>query len=239
MANGIYAAAAGMAAQQTRMDSIANDLANVNTSGYKTQQVAFADLLYNSEDGVQVGGGAKTIGLGAEMQQGSLAASDNPVAVGINGPGFMQVRTADGTSALTRNGDLQIDAKGSLVTEDGSQLVPPITIPAGTDASQVMIASDGTVSVGSKALGQIKLVNVASPSGLLAAGANNYVTTAASGAAAPVSGSTLEQGKLEGSNVDVAKAMSSLLDAQNSYSLLSHAINTQDQLLQMANALRA
>ena len=239
MANGIYAAAAGMAAQQTRMDAIANDLANVNTSGYKTQQVAFADLLYGSEDGVDVGGGAKAIGLGPEMQQGSLAPSDNPVAFGINGPGFIQVRTADGNLALTRNGDLQIDAKGALVTADGSKLVPPIAIPAGLTASDVTISTNGTVSAAGKALGQIKIVNVPAPSGLLAAGSSNYLTTPASGAAIPAAGSTFEQGTLESSNVDVAKAMSSLLDAQNNYSLLSHAINTQDQLLQMANQLRA
>jgi flagellar basal-body rod protein FlgG len=238
MANGIYAAAAGMAAQQTRIDSIANDLANVDTTGYKTQQVAFADLLYGSEDGVDTGSGARAINLGPSMTQGALAASDNPVAVGINGPGFIQIRTADGNNALTRNGDLQIDASRSLVTSDGSKLVPPITIPAGLAASAITISANGTVSGGGKTLGQISLVNVPSPSGLLAAGSSNYVTTAASGKAVPATGSTLEQGQLEGSNVDTATAMSSLLDAQNNYSLLSHALTTQDQLLQMANQMR-
>jgi flagellar basal-body rod protein FlgG len=238
MANGIYAAAAGMAAQQTRIDAIANDLANSDTTGYKTQQVGFADLLYGSEDGVSVGGGAEAINLGPAMQEGTLAASDNPIAVGINGPGFIQARASDGSTTLTRNGDLQIDASGQLVTSDGNQLVPPITVPKGTTAGDLTISSNGTVSAHGKTIGQIKLVSVAAPSGLQSAGQSSYVTTTASGGVTSATNSTLEQGKLEQSNVDVAQTMSSLLDAQNNYSLLSHAITTQDQLLQMANQLR-
>jgi flagellar basal-body rod protein FlgG len=238
MANGIYAAAAGMAAQQTRIDAIANDLANSDTTGYKTQQVGFADLLYGSEDGVPVGSGAEAINLGPAMQEGSIAASDNPIAVAINGPGFIQTRASDGSTTLTRNGDLQLDASGQLVTSDGNQLVPPITVPKGTTATDITISANGTVSAHGKTVGQIMLVNVASPSGLQSAGASSYVTNTASGGATPATGSTLEQGKLEGSNVDMAQAMSSLIDAQNNYSLLGHAITTQDQLLQMANQMR-
>ncbi len=239
MANGIYAAAAGMAAQQTRIDAIANDLANTDTTGYKTQQVGFADLLYGSDGGVPVGGGAEAINLGPEMQQGAIAASDNPIAVAIDGPGFIQARAADGSTTLTRDGDLQIDAAGSLVTSDGSRLVPPISLPAGTTASDVTISANGTVSAHGKSVGQIVLVNVASPSGLQAAGSSTYLATPASGGVTPATGSTLEQGKLEQSNVDIAQTMSNMLDAQNNYSLLSHVITTQDQLLQMANQLRS
>jgi flagellar basal-body rod protein FlgG len=239
MANGIYAAAAGMAAQQTRIDAISNDLANSDTTGYKAEQIGFADLLSNSDDGVAVGAGARAIDLGPSMSQGTLAASDNPIAVGINGPGFLQTRSASGGTTLTRDGDLQIDAAHSLVTSDGSQLVPPITLPAGATASDLTISPSGTVSVNGKTVGQIQLVNVASPGGLQAAGASSYVTTAASGGATPATGSTLEQGKLEQSNVDMAQTMTSMLDAQNNYSLLSHVLSTQDQLLQMANQLRS
>lgn len=238
MANGIYAAAAGMAAQQTRIDAIANDLANSDTTGYKTQQVGFADVLYGSEGGIAVGGGSEAINLGPGMKQGPLAASDNPLAVAINGSGFIQTRSSDGSTTLTRNGDLQLDAAGSLVTSDGNQLVPPIKVPAGTTPTNITISANGTVSAHGKTIGQIQLVSVTAPSGLQSAGASSYVTTAASGGATPATGSTLEQGSLEGSNVDTAQAMSSLLDAQNNYSLLSHAISTQDQLLQMANQMR-
>jgi len=238
MANGIYAAAAGLAAQQTRIDAIANDLANSDTTGYKTERVGFEDLLYGAEGGTAVGSGSAAIDLGPAMQEGSLEASDNPIAVAINGPGFIQARASDGSTTLTRNGDLQIDASGLLVTSDGSQLVPPIKLPAGTTAADLTIGPNGAVSAHGKAVGQITIVNVAAPSGLQAAGSSSYVTTTASGGATPSTGSTLEQGKLEGSNVDVAQAMSSLLDAQQNYSLLSHAITTQDQLLQMANQMR-
>jgi flagellar basal-body rod protein FlgG len=237
MANGIYAAAAGMAAQQTRIDAIANDLANADTTGYKSERVAFRDLVYGSEDGVSVGSGASALDAGRSMVQGVLGASDNPLAVGIDGPGYFQVRRADGTVALTRDGDFQIDAAGSLVNATGEQLVPPITVPKGTQPSDVTIAADGTVSIPGRTLGQLKLVDVPAPTGLLSVGSSMYVATPASGAAAPAK-AKLEQRQLEGSNVDVATSMTDLLDAQQTYSLASRAIQTQDQLLAMANDLK-
>lgn len=238
MSNGIYAAASGMAAQETQLNAIANDLANVDTTGYKSERIGFANLLSSTEDGIPVGGGSAAISLGPSLAQGTLAASTNPLAIGINGPGFLEVGNAGGTVALTRDGDLQLDASNSLVTSTGQQMVPPIKVPPNTQPTDVTIATDGTVAVRGKTVGQLKLVDVPSPSGLQAVGSSSYVATAASGPATPVTGSTIEQGQLEGSNVNVAEAMTSMLDTQNNYSMLSKVLTTQDQLLQMANQLR-
>lgn len=237
MSNGIYAAASGMAAQETQLNAIANDLANVDTTGYKSERIGFANLLSTTEDGVPIGGGAAAIGLGPSLAQGTLAASDNPLAIGINGPGFLEVGSP-GSIGLTRDGDLQIDASNSLVTSTGQQMVPPIKVPANTQPADVTISSDGTVSAKGKKLGQLQLVDVPAPSGLQAVGSSTYVATAASGATTPVTGSTIVQGQLEQSNVNVAEAMTSMLNTQNNYSMLSKVLTTQDQLLQMANQLR-
>ena len=238
MANGIYAAAAGLAAQQDRIDALSNDLANVGTTGFKSERIGFRDLLYGAERGIPVGGGAAAVDAGRSSVQGALVTSTNPLALAIVGPGYIQVRRADGTTALTRDGDLQIDSAGSLVTADGEQLVPPVKLPAKTAAAAVTVGPDGTISVACRTVGKIAVVDVPAPSGLIALGANDFAATTGSGSASAASGSKLVQGQLEQSNVDVAAAMSDLLDAQQSYSLLSHAISTQDQLLAMANELR-
>jgi flagellar basal-body rod protein FlgG len=238
MANGIYAAAAGMAAQQTRIDAIANDLANADTPGYKSERIGFVDLLYGSENGVAVGSGATTIDAGPEMTEGALGASDNPLSVAIDGPAFFQVQRPGGGVGLTRDGDFQLDSAGNLVTSTGSRLVPPITVPAGTAPKDVTISSNGTVTVVNKVVGKLNLVDVGSPSGLQPVGTSMYVTTAASGHATAAKGTTLVQAQLEQSNVSVPEAMSDLLDAQQNYTILSHAISTQDQLLEIANQLR-
>jgi flagellar basal-body rod protein FlgG len=238
MADGIYAAASGMVAQQTRIDAIANDLANADTPGYKSQRVAFKDLVYGSEGGVAVGSGAAAVDAGRSTVAGGLQASDNPLSAAITGPGFFQIRRADGTTGLTRDGDFQLDADGGLVTTTGERLVPPITVPKGVQPDQVSIAQDGTVTAGGRALGKIQVVNVAAPGALLAVGDSTYTATAASGAATPVAGATIQQSQLEGSDVDVAESMTELLDAQQSYSLASRAIQTQDQLLQIANEIK-
>jgi flagellar basal-body rod protein FlgG len=230
MPNGIYSAAAGMAAQQSRLDAIANDLANANTTGYKTERIGFRDLLY--------GAGSAVVDAGRSQTQGTLQPSDDPFAVAIEGPGFFQVRRADGTNALTRAGNFQLDAKGSLVTATGEQLVPPISVPAGTDPKSVTIAGDGTVSAAGRVLGQIRLVTVAAPNALQSVGSSMFLPTQASGAAVPSAAARLHQNQLEASNVEVANAMTDLLDAQQTYQLASRAIQTQDQLLQIANNLK-
>jgi flagellar basal-body rod protein FlgG len=242
MADGIYAAAAGMAAQQTRLDAIASDLANSDTPGYKSERIGFKDLVYNSEDGVAVGAGAAAVDAGRSLAQGTLNAdASNPLSVALTGPGFIQIRRPDGTTGLTRDGDLQLDSAGSLVTTDGSQLVPPIKVPVGTQPKDITIAGNGTVNVGNRAVGKISIVNVPAPGGLLSVGSSTYLATTASGAPAPVTGTvtTLQQGQLEASDVDAAEAMTDMMDAQQSYSLASRAISMQDQMLQIANEIKS
>ena len=242
MANGIYAAASGLATQQDRIDAIANDLANVDTVGYRSERLGFKDLLYGTQDGVPVGAGSAAVHAGRSAAAGSLAASSSPLALAITGPGYFQVTRADGTKALTRDGNFQIDQSGSLVTQNGEKLVPPIALGKGTQPEDVSIAADGTVSIsGSKTgtVGKIALVEVPSPDGLLPLGGNDLAVTTASGAATAAKSSTLLSGQLEQSNVDVARSMTDLLDAQQSYSLASRALSVQDQLMQMANELRS
>jgi len=239
MPNGIYSAAAGMAAQQTRIDALANDLSNAQTDGYKSVRVGFRDLAYGTiEQGMRVGSGAAAIELGRSFAQGPLSTSDDPLALALEGPGFFQVKTPDGRTALTRDGQFQLDAGGSLVTASGNRLVPPVTLPAGTKAGDVSIAADGTISVKNAKFTKLQLVDVPAPDGLLPIGDNLFVPSQASGGVAPARGASVRQGQLEQSNVDVASSMIDLLDAQRSYELASRAIKMQDQLLQTANDLR-
>ena len=237
MPEGIYAAAAGMAAQQAQIDAVANDIANVNTTGYHSQRIGFRDLIYTAEQNVPVGSGSAAIDLGRTEEQGTLQQTGNPFSLAINGPGYFQVRQADGSIALTRNGEFSTDANGSIVTSSGQRLVPPITLPKGTDPSTVKVTPDGTVSAGGRALGKLTIVDVNSEAGLRAAGDGLFVATAASGAAAPLPTSTVEQGFLETSNVDMGSAMVQMIQAQRGYELASNAIKTQDELLNVANQL--
>jgi flagellar basal-body rod protein FlgG len=238
MPNGIYSAAAGMAAQQTRIDAIANDLANTDTTGYKHERVGFRDLVYNQEQGMPVGAGTAAVSVGQSFGQGTLTDSDNPLAVGIQGPGFFQVKRADGTTALTRSGDFGLDANGSLVTSTGEQLVPPVKLPKDTQPGDVTIAADGTITVKGRNAGKLQLVDVPTPAGLQPVGNSMFVPTRASGAAAAARGASLKQSTLEASNVDVASEMTDLIDAQRNYSLSSRVISMQDQMMQIANDIR-
>ena len=239
MANGIYAAAAGLAAQQVRLDAIANDLANTGTLGYKAERVGFRDLLYGSEQGVAVGSGAAAVDLGRSDLQGTLGDSGNPLSLAIQGPGFYQIKRADGTTALTRNGAFQLDAQGRLVTSNGEELVPPIRVPTDTQPKDVTVATDGAVTVKGKSVGTIKLVNVPAPTQLQPVGDSSFAVTSASGAASPVAaGSKVMQAQTEESDVDVASAMTDMLDTQQTYTLVSRALQTQDQLAQIANGLK-
>jgi flagellar basal-body rod protein FlgG len=242
MLEGLYSAAAGMSAQQQQMDAIGNDLANVSTTGYKAERVGFQDLLYNqvSQAGTLTtsGAGAMAQVIGRDSQQGSLQQTGQPLDIAIQGEGFFQIKSA-GKTALTRDGALSVNAKGSLVSTDGSLLDPPITLPAGVSPGEVSIAPDGTVRAGSHSLGQIKLVTVAAPDRLLADGAGAFTPTAASGAPRPAQGATLTQGALEGSNVDMGSEMTTMVATQRNYQLASTAIQTQDQMLSIANQLRS
>jgi flagellar basal-body rod protein FlgG len=238
MLNGLYSAAAGMAAQQQRMDALANDIVNINTTGYKQARLGFRDLLYNRERSVQVGAGAAILDLGRNLAQGALKQVDDPLSVAIDGPGFFQVRRPDGSLALTRAGDFRLDSQGSLVTGSGFRVAPPITVPTGVAAGDVKIAADGTVSAGGRALGRLVVVQVPAPSQLEAAGSNVFVPNARSGAPRPQPSAAVRQGFVEMSNVDFADAMVDVLDAQRAFEMSSRTIRTQDQLMEIANGIR-
>ena len=241
MLEGLYSAAAGMQAQQQRIDSVANDLANVNTNGYKHTRVAFRDLLYvnDASGNVHSGAGAAATTIGRGFTQGAMRETGNPLDVAIEGEGFLRVRRADGTDALTRDGSLRIDPRGRLTTQRGELVQPAITVPAGTNESAVSIGADGTVSANNRPVGRIQLVNVRSPESLGVIGENLYRTTAASGAATNATGARLTQGSIEASNVDVGDSMTEMIDAQRSFQLASRAVQMQDQMLQIANQVKS
>jgi len=241
MLEGLYSAAAGMQAQQQRIDSVANDLANVNTNGYKHTRVAFRDLLYvnDASGNVRSGAGAAATTIGRGFTQGAMRETGNPLDVAIEGEGFLRVRRADGTDALTRDGALRIDPRGRLTTQRGELVQPAITVPAGTNESAVSIGADGTVSANNRPVGRIQLVNVRSPESLDPIGDNLYRPTAASGAATNATGARLTQGSVEASNVDVGDSMTEMIDAQRSFQLASRAVQMQDQMLQIANQVKS
>jgi flagellar basal-body rod protein FlgG len=245
MLEGLYSAAAGMAAQQQRIDGVANDLANTSTTGYKHVRVGFRDLLYNAQGGsagptVLAGAGSAAGFIGRSQEQGALQTTEQPLDLAIQGPGFLQVRRPDGTTALTRDGALRLDAEGRLTTNDGNIVQPQIIVPRGTTPEQLSIAADGTVRSGAgRALGRIELVTVRAPDGLQSLGNNLFAATAQSGPPAPAGAdSTLRQGVLEGSNVDVGDAMVDMIDAQRSFQMASKAIQMQDQMLEIANQVK-
>jgi flagellar basal-body rod protein FlgG len=243
MLEGLYSAAAGMAAQQQHMDAVANDLANVDTTGYKKVRVGFRDLLYTQANaaagqGVDIGAGSAATQLGRTLDQGSLQNTGNPLDVAIQGQGFFQVREANGKIGLTRDGSFHLDGAGQLVTSSGLRVQPAITVPKGTTADQVTITSNGTVTVAGKQVGKLTLVNVSSPEALTPTGDNLFATNAKTGAARAVNGSTLTQGYLEGSNVDMADSMVDMMDAQRSFELASKAIQMQDDMASIANQVK-
>jgi flagellar basal-body rod protein FlgG len=243
MLDGLYAAAAGMEAQQTRLDAVSNDISNISTAGYQATRVGFRDLLYSSGGAstgtsLATGAGAAAETIGRDQSQGAINDTGRPLDVAIQGDGYIEVRRSDGTIGLTRNGALQMDAGGRLTTASGMPLEPPVTIPADTPSDQVKIGRDGTVSAGGTQVGKITLVTVPAPDRLLPAGDSTFTAGAASGPIRPVAGSTLRQGALEGSNVDLASAMSDLIDAQQAYSMASKAIQFQDQMLEIANGVK-
>jgi flagellar basal-body rod protein FlgG len=241
MLEGLYSAAAGMTAQQQRMDTLANDVANVNTTGYKHTRVAFRDLLYTQDRSgvVSSGAGVAATPVGRGFAQGALRETGSKLDVAIEGDGFLQVRRADGTTALTRDGSLRLDPNGRLTTQRGELLQPAITVPAGTSEADVRIADDGTVSAGNRQLGRIQLVTVRAPQALQSAGDSLFVATAASGPAQALPTGRVVQGALESSNVDMADAMTQMMESQRSFQMASKAVQMQDQILQIANGVKA
>ena len=256
----LYSASSGMQAQQLNLDTIANNLANVNTTGFKKTRVDFQDLLYQTfrapglqgtqgtiiPTGIQVGLGSRPIATQRIFSQGDFQQTENPLDFVIEGDGFFQVQRADGTTAYTRAGAFKKDGTGRIVTSDGSVLTPNIVIPS--DAKNVTVGSDGTVSVTltsgqASTLGTIQLAQFVNPGGLLSIGRNLFVPTAASGAA--VVGNpgtngfgTLTQGFLELANVKVVDEMVNMITSQRAYEANSKAIQTADEMLSISNSLR-
>ena len=253
----LWAAKTGLDAQQTEMAVISNNLANVNTTGFKEDRAAFEDLLYQNQtqagadtsqttqspSGMSIGTGVQVVATEKDYSQGSLTHTGNPLDVAVEGQGFFQIQMPDGTLAYTRDGTFQTNAQGQLVTSSGYLVQPGITIPQG--AQSVTIGSDGTVSVtlaGQSAatqIGQLQLANFINPPGLQPIGQNLLVQSAASGA--PQTGSpgtnglgTLTQGQLESSNVNVVEELVNMIQTQRAYEMNSKAISTVDQMLQYA-----
>jgi flagellar basal-body rod protein FlgG len=241
MLEGLFSAAAGMAAQQLQLDAVSNDLANVNTNGYKSERVGFEDLLYNPVDraGTETtaGAGAAARVLGRSSSQGALKETGNPLDLAIEGPGFLQLRRG-GSTVLTRNGALQLNANGEISDGAGNLLEPPIKVPAGVDAAELKIGSDGTVIAHGKKLGRIALVTVTAPDHLSAEGGGLLAPNAASGAVHAAPGASIHQGALEDSNVDLGRDMATMMSTERAYQMNGTAIQTESQMMAIANQLR-
>jgi flagellar basal-body rod protein FlgG len=242
MLEGLYSAGAGMETAQTQLDTVSNNIANENTPGYQAELLGFHDLLYQTDNDdpstAIVGAGSAANTIGYSQSQGSLEQTKNPLDVAIAGSGYLQVRQPDGTTGLTRNGTLQLNAQGQITTSLGMELVPPITLPKGTQPSQVAIGPDGTVTVNNNKVGKIQVVDVAAPDKLLPQGNSVYSATAGSGAIQNARGTTLQQGYLEQSNVDMDTEVSDMQTAEQAYEMGSRAVQMEAQLGQIAATLK-
>lgn len=260
MIKALWTAATGMEAQQLNMDVIANNLANVNTTGFKKSRADFQDLLYQTiksagassstgttvPTGIQVGLGSRTAAVQKIYTSGDVSQTGNELDFAIEGPGFFQVELPNGDTAYTRSGAMKQDGTGRLVTSEGYPIIPAITIPS--NATKVSILEDGSVeafldgSSAGSAIGNIELANFSNPAGLSSIGRNMLQETPSSGA--PLTGTpgllglgTLSQGYLEGSNVSVMEEMVNMIAGQRAYEVNSKAIKTADEMLQMTNNL--
>jgi len=242
MVGALSTAAAGMEAQENWLNALSNDIANVDTTGYKSLRVGFRDLIYQEPgrggaEGTQTGAGSASEIIGANYEVGALQTTERSLDVALTTQGFIQVKNPDGSTGLTRDGNLHVGPEGKLLTATGQELVPPIEVPKNVDPEKLSIAPDGTVSDGKRSLGKITLVNVTNPDGLQADGENGFLPTAASGPVTVDKGARLQQGALESSNVDMASVMTEMTEAQDGYDLASKAITTQDEVLAVANGL--
>jgi flagellar basal-body rod protein FlgG len=257
----LHIAATGMAAQETQLEGVANNIANANTNGYKRQRVEFEDLLYQtvraagtattettrSPTGIQLGSGVRVVGTSRTFSQGNIMMTNNPLDVAIEGAGFLSVQQQDGTLAYTRAGALQKDAQGQLVTTEGYLIEPPIIIPS--DAHSMSIGADGTVSaaISGQAMpvevGQLTLTSFVNPAGLHALGRNLFTATAASGEPEVGTPGTegrgaLLQGALERANVDVVEEMIGMISAQRAYEVNTKVVTTADEMLRSATQMK-
>jgi flagellar basal-body rod protein FlgG len=261
MIRALFSAASGMSAQQMNVDVIANNIANVNTSGFKRSRPDFQDLMYQTltapgtasssstqvPTGLQVGLGVKPVAVQKLFTQGDFQSTGNSLDLVIEGDGFFQITKPDGTINYTRSGAFKLDKNGAVVNSDGYALEPSITIPANT--TSIKVGNDGTVSVlqaGNSApvqVGNIQIANFINPGGLQALGKNLFVNTDSSGDAttgAPgLEGrGTINQGFLEMSNVNVVEELANLIIAQRAFEMNSKAVQTADQMLQNVNAMK-
>lgn len=244
MLESMYTAAAGMAAQQQRLDATSSDLANVSTTGYKHVRVAFRDLVYAENGrgvakGVQTGAGAAASAIGRSSVQGAMQQTGRTLDVALQGDGYIAVTDRDGKPAMTRDGNLRIDDRNRLVTSAGALVSPTVTIPKGTPESAIQIGPRGQVSVGGRAVGSLRLVTVTALTGLKSGDDNTFTATRASGTVRNAPASTvLTQGSLEASDVDLSEAMTAMIEAQRGYELASKAITYADQMAEIANGVK-
>ena len=254
MNQALWVAKTGLDAQQTRMQVVSNNLANVNTTGFKRGRVNFEDLLYQNvrqpggassqqtqlPSGLTTGTGVRVVSTEKSFDQGTMQQTGNALDVAVNGRGFFQVLMPDGTTSYTRDGSFQINAQGQMVTNAGYAVQPGIQIP--NAAQSVTIGTDGTVSVqlaGQTApvqVGTMALSDFINPAGLQAKGENLYVETASSGPAQQSTPGlagmgTIAQGSLEASNVNVVEELVSMIETQRAYEMNAKAISTTDQML--------
>jgi flagellar basal-body rod protein FlgG len=254
MLRSLWIAKTGMELQQTNIDVISNNLANVSTNGFKRSRPVFEDLIYVTlrqpgsqasqqtqvPSGLQLGTGARPVATERIHIQGGIQQTQNSLDVAIEGNGFFQVQQPDGTLAYTRDGAFQLDNQGVLVTANGDPVQPQITVPI--DAVNVAIGKDGTVTITQPnnvvtTQGPITLTNFISPTGLQSIGDNLYLETVASGApntaTAGTNGlGTVQQGFLENSNVSVVEELINMIQAQRAYEINSKAVQASDQMLQ-------
>jgi len=261
MIRALNSAASGMTAQQLNVDTIANNLANANTAGFKMRRAQFEDLIYQSmiqpgaaagqqttiPSGLQLGLGTRAASNEIIFSQGAFTSTGNPLDVAIQGNGFLQIQQPSGTLAYTRAGSFQLDRNGNIVDPNGNALSPQITIPA--MAQNITIAQDGTVSytlagqTAAQKAGQIQLANFQNPGGLNSIGNNLYLPTDASGdPQVGVPGGaeglgTLAQGYTEQSNVDVVGAFVDLIQSQRAYEANSRVVKAADEMYQQVNQL--
>jgi len=261
MVRSLYTAAAGMNVQQTNIDVISNNIANVNTVGFKQDRAEFADLMYqslnytakatssstNNPTGIDVGLGVRVSGIQKSFVQGSLKQTGNALDIAIQGKGFFKITTPDGNTVYTRSGAFKRDSDGTIVNQLGYKLDPEIVVP--NNLTNLSIASDGTISAMNPTdgtittLGQITLVDFINPAGLTPLGDGLFQASATSGD--PIEGTpgneafgSLRQGMLESSNVKLVNSMVDLITAQRAYEANSKAITTTDQMLQQVNQLK-
>jgi flagellar basal-body rod protein FlgG len=260
MIRALYTASTGLEAQQLNIDVIANNLANVSTSGFKKSRADFEDLLYQTtrepggpatsttqvSTGIQVGLGVRPAAVQRVYLQGDFVQTGNPLDVAVEGDGLFQVTLPDGSTAYTRAGAFKLDSTGGVVTSEGDALTPQISIPQG--AESITVGNDGTVSVTlagqttPSQVGQIQTVRFANPAGLRAQGRNLFTETETSGT--PQLGTpgqdglgTVTQGFLENSNVSVVEELVAMITAQRAYEINSRAVSAADDMLRTAAAL--